>query len=330
MQLSLRLLASFCMPLAVLLAAVSCNRPAENTAASGQAAEDAPMTLHLLLPALPDATAGGYVYAEERGLYQKAGLTVRVSHEAPADAEAPENILICDALQFLERIREGEDLVAVLAPFQDSPSCVFVWQDSALTTGLEKLEGATIHGDTSDPQWAFLSKRYEMPPLALEKPDPEFEAFSQNSTCAVAGDHVHDLARLGTRGVTTQTLLISDSGFNPYCGLLAVPRPLLESQPDAIRALVQASLRGWLGYLSAPQAISPQLAERNPKLNASEWTAAGVRARRFVLTGAAESGVIGVMTAARWAKMVHQLEGFAESEPTLPAPGNLFTNEFLQ
>lgn len=308
--------------------AVGCQRQETEKATPSSSADGPSPALRMYVGPSPTAIAGGYLHAASRNHYEKSDLQVELVFEASEQPLTENEVVICDALTFIERRITGEDLVAVLAPVQTNPACVFVWTDSALTGGLDKLDGVTIHGQPDLLAWKYLSLRYEMQPLRIVEPDPEFVQFAKNPICAVSGDRVHDPGRVKKSGVAATSLLIADSGFNPYPGLLVVPRSLLTNQPEQVRSLIDASIRGWLGFLSAPASVGEELAQHNLKLNAADWTDAGTRARKFVLTGAAEDGVVGLMTVSRWAQLLQQLHQLGLDVDQAGSPGELFSNEF--
>jgi NitT/TauT family transport system substrate-binding protein len=55
-------------------------------------------------------------------------------------------------------------------------------------------------------------------------------------------------------GVASRTLLIARSGYNPYRVDLSRTRGFVREHPDAVRAFVAATLRGWEDFLAGDPA----------------------------------------------------------------------------
>ena len=60
------------------------------------------------------------------------------------------------------------------------------------------------------------------------------------------------------RGVDVKTLLISDSGFDPY-RIIFTTRQFVQQNPEAVKAFVDASVKGWEQYMeTSPQDTTNQ------------------------------------------------------------------------
>jgi NitT/TauT family transport system substrate-binding protein len=102
-------------------------------------------------------------------------------------------------------------------------------------------------------------------------------------------------------GGHARTLLVSDSGYDPYRCLLAT-RHFVEEHPRAVRAFVAASIKGWKDFMSGdPEPALKMILSRNPQ-NTRDLMQFSVQAMRdqHIVAGSPELGEqVGLMTRRR-------------------------------
>jgi len=107
-------------------------------------------------------------------------------------------------------------------------------------------------------------------------------------------------------GLTVDTFLVADSGYNPYTTVLVTTREHLAEQPDEVRRMVSAVRAGWEAYLADPASTNAAMGAINKAMD--EQTFRDSAAAQVPLIRSKGIGKLGEMTEARWQTLVTQLQ----------------------
>jgi NitT/TauT family transport system substrate-binding protein len=133
----------------------------------------------------------------------------------------------------------------------------------------------------------------------------------------------------GQKGGDPHVLMLSDLGFNPYTSLLITTDAEIHDQPDIVRRMVAASVRGWQDYLSDPVPTNEYIHEKNPAID-MEALAYGAKAiEPLIVTANSSAADLGSMTLARWQTLKDQLVESKQLAKAKVDPQQAFTDEFL-
>ncbi len=246
-----------------------CAKPTADLAPAGPGPARAPAKLTLQLDWVAEPEHGGFYQAQARGFYHDAGLDVTIIPGGPG-ASVKEKIATgqadvgqADSTNTLEQIAEGLPLLMVGAVFQDDPSGLLVSAGSPVHR-FEDLQGKTV---IARPEWAFLG-------FIQKKYGVTFNIVPQNfSVAAFLGDQEavqqgysiaepYHIVKAG--GKAPRFLSTWDAGFRAYA-VLITGRKYAHDHPDALRAFLQASARGWRDYLEGdPAPAHAALQAANP------------------------------------------------------------------
>jgi NitT/TauT family transport system substrate-binding protein len=110
---------------------------------------------------------GGYYAAMKDGLYEKAGLKVKLIPGGPD--VAGQTLLAAGKVQFAESDppailnarAEGAPLVGVFATFQDSPQA-FLYHKSNPVKSFADFKGRTVEVSPGAPYWDFIEAKYKL------------------------------------------------------------------------------------------------------------------------------------------------------------------------
>jgi NitT/TauT family transport system substrate-binding protein len=109
-------------------------------------------------------------------------------------------------------------------------------------------------------------------------------------------------------GVEVTSLMVSDLGFDPYSSVLVTTGDVVRDQPELVRKMVAASVRGWRSYLGKPQATNEYILKLNPEGISAEALSFGVEILRgMCLPEGMTEQQLGMMTAERWERLVKQM-----------------------
>jgi NitT/TauT family transport system substrate-binding protein len=198
-------------------------------------------------------------------------------------------------------------LVIVAAEMQIDPQAVLVHADSPVRT-LQDLDGRAVMVHPGAAWVPYLKRRYgiEFSMIPLNFGLGTFFADRSFIQQCLATNEPFIAAQ---RGVPVRVLLLSEAGYRPYRVIYA-NASFLRRHPEAVRAFIAASLRGWEEFLEGDNvdtltrigALSPQLSPEH-----LEWTVGELRRNRFV-TGDPERGDrLGRITRKRMEEQIEQL-----------------------
>lgn len=267
----------------------------------------------LALNWFPEVEHGGFYAALVHGYYAEEGLDVQI---LPGGPDAPVTARVAtgrvtfgveNADHVVYARAEGADVVALLAPIQNSPRCLIVHAASPIHR-FEDLRDVTLAMSAKGAFAHFLRARLPLEGVRVTPYTGSLSLFLRDPNYVQQG-YVFSEPLLARRaGVETRALLVSDLGFNPYTSVLLTRGSLWREQPDLVRRFVRASRRGWEHYLREPEATNRLIHRLNPEMD-MEVLAFGVEALRpLALTETAQREGFGALRKERWAALVAQME----------------------
>ncbi len=220
-----------------------------------------PQSLTLGLTYIPDVQFAPFYVAKELGYYQQAGLDVALRHhgftegEFDALAAGHENAIFASGDEILQARSRGIPITYVGQVFTKYPVTLIVPACSPIhtaadlrgrTIGVPGLYGATYIGLLAILQSAGLSKSdVHIQSIGFT----QVSALLTNKVDAVMGYVNNEPIQLQKAGLAIRTIPVS---FPLISNGLAALDAELQSHPDAIRALVSATLQGVAYTLAHP------------------------------------------------------------------------------
>lgn len=259
----------------------------------------------------PQAEFGGFYQAEAEGLYKAAGLDVTIRPGGP-QVNTPQ-LLIGGAVDFalatnsfepMNMVREKIPYLAVAAFYQKDPQILIAHQEMGFKT-LADLKGhpILIASFAHETFWAFLKSKYGFTDAQARPYTFSLAPFLHDKTLSQQGYLTVEPFLLAAQNVKVTRFLLSDYGYNPYANLLLVSRKMVETNPDLVQRFVDASIKGWYGFLygSHDKALA-LIMQGDPSYkpqNAAD-TLAAFAENGMIDSGDAKTLGIGAMTEARW------------------------------
>ena len=278
----------------------------------------------LQLDWFPEPAHGGFYQAAARGYYAEAGLEVEIVAGGPggrptqtvASGRVPFSMGRSDDMMLAAQ--QGLPVLIVAALMQHDPQALLLHADNPVETFAD-LDGRAVMAYPGSAWIPYLKKRYEiefdlMPMsfgLARFIADPELI-----QACFIT-DEPFGLRR---QGVPVKTLLLADSGYDPYRVIVA-HRPFAEANPDVVRAFVQATLRGWNDYLFGdPAPAHAAIAAANDHMDPEQmaYSHEQMRVQHFVQGFPERGEQIGKLDPMRLAEHAHLLHGLGVLTEPLP------------
>jgi NitT/TauT family transport system substrate-binding protein len=311
-----------------LLTLIGCSR-SQPDASSPQTTN-----VSLALNWYPEAEHGGYVAADELKLFQSRKLNVDI---IPGGPGAPNLVIqelaagriqfaISNADQVVIARSKGVPLVAVLAPLQSSPRCIMVHQSSGIET-LQQLQNVELAISEARPFALWMKQQLPLTNVTMVPYNGLVGEFIAKQNFAQQGYVFSEPYVAKEKGSDPRALMLSEIGFNPYASLLVTTEDLIQSDPDLVRQVVQASREGWEKYLHDPTATNARLHKDNPDMSLEALAYAGDTLQP--LCQAADGEVMYSMTAARWQQLIDQIQQVKVIEPGSVSAEECFTTQFL-
>jgi NitT/TauT family transport system substrate-binding protein len=316
---------------------VGCGAPVTSTESpsdKGATSAAKPQAVTIALNWFPEAEHGGYYAALVHGYYDEVGLDVTILPGGPNTpvlqqaAAGRVDFAVDNADKLLLARAQEADVVAVMAPIQNSPRCLLVHAESGINSfdDLARQSGFTIAMSVGQPFSRFLSKRLDLSRLTITPYSGNVAPFLLNKKLALQGYSFSEPFVARKQGADPKLLMVSDLGFNTYTSLLVTGRSHIDEHPELVLKVVAASIRGWRKYLEAPEETNAYIHQKNPEMDL-DVLAYGARDLQALCLP--EGVELGTLTAERWTTLVEQLREIdalpANSEP----PGRTFTAEFL-
>ncbi|MBP7816142.1 MAG: ABC transporter substrate-binding protein [Phenylobacterium sp.] len=294
--------------LAVLAVACSPAKKAEAPAA-GQ-----PTVIKFATDWRAQAEHGGFYEALANGEYAKRGLDVQIVQGGPG-VNVPQ-LLASGAVQAgmgsnsfiaLNMAQEGVPVKAVAAMMQKDPQVLIAHPDQGIES-ISDLKGHPILlSDASVTAfWVWLKSKYGFS-------DDQIRKYTFNSAPFLADKRVAQQGYVTSEPYTLEkeaklkakVFLLADNGYPSYATMIMVPQSLIDSNPAAVKAFVEASAQGWHDYLYGdPKPADALIRKDNPEMAQDVLDQAREKMKSYGIVdgGEAKTTGIGTMSDARWAE----------------------------
>ncbi|MCA9085341.1 MAG: ABC transporter substrate-binding protein [Planctomycetaceae bacterium] len=303
-----------------------------DTGRDASAAESAELVLALNWYA--EAEHGGYVAAKELGFFKDEGLRVSIQPGGPgapnlviqelAAGRIPFAVSSADML-ILAR-SQGVPVVAVAAPLQQSPRCIMVHKASGIEK-LEQLQNVELAISEARPFALWMKKKLPLTNVTMVPYSGMVGEFLQKPNFAQQGYVFSEPFVARESGGDPVALMVSETGFNPYESMLVTSESMIAQQPDVVRKVVEASVRGWESYLQNPEPVNQRIHAQNADMTlpALSFGAAAMQPLCETKDG------LGLceMQKDRWKLLIEQIEELGEIPVGTVKADECFTNEFL-
>lgn len=213
---------------------------------------------------------GGFYHALIHGYYKEVGLDVEIRQGGP-NSLAPEKVATGKADFALARSDEAIvyasrnlPVLVVMATMQRDAQALLLHEENPVET-FSDLNGKTIMATPGASWIKILKNRYGIQFDTIPTDYGMGRYLTDKSfiqMCYVTNEPYY--ARL--RGANPKTLLLADSGYNPYRGVLTNQK-FAKEHPELVRAFVAASIRGWRDYMSGNRSrTNAHIASLNPQM----------------------------------------------------------------
>ncbi|MBO9523426.1 MAG: ABC transporter substrate-binding protein [Nocardioidaceae bacterium] len=213
----------------------------------------------------------GPYYAEEEGLYRKAGLSVKVepgsdTHPATLLEAGRIDIGVMDAPDLLQFVEKGADLVAIATEFQSAPLAMICRQDSGVTS-MSELQGHRLGLKTySRPYLSLVAHAAHAKPSDLDiVPVGNADVstiIAGKVDCIFATYAFNEPRAIEAQGVKVNVITLADMGLPAQGNVYVVTRKTLEKRRADLVAWVKATADAWSTFLDDPDAAATYMVDK--------------------------------------------------------------------
>ena len=260
---------------------------------------------------LAEAEHGGFYQALAEGIYQGEGLDVRIKEGGPQVNTA--QLLLSGAVDMaiqansfipLNASKEHANYVAVAAFFQKDPQ-ILMSHSEAGYKDLSDLKGKPIliSNDAWETYWKFLKVKYGFEDSQGRPYTFNLAPWLADKALTQQGYLTSEPFAARAAGAKPKVFLLADYGYATYSQVLMVSRKMLTEKPDVVRSFIDASIKGWYGFLygnhtKAAALIMKDNPDYTPQMN--DQSIQAMKDGGIVDSGDAKTLGIGAMTDARW------------------------------
>ena len=270
------------------------------------------------------AEHGGFYQAKAEGYYEAEGLDVTILQGGPNAMTAQKvasgtaEFAIGRSDDVLVHASRGIPIVLVAALMQHDPQALLYHKENPIKS-FEDLDGRSVMTTPGSVFIEFLKKKYDISieVIPLDYGMSRFLAdknFIQQ--CFITNEPYY----VEKEGANAGTLLISESGFDPYRVIYA-NRPFAQKNPEITKAFVRASIRGWNSYMEGPrEKANALIRERNPKMTPEFLDfSVGTMAENNLISGTGPREATGLLDPARIREQIDALETIGMLDKELDA-----------
>jgi len=283
-----------------------------------------------------EAEHGGFYEALATGEYAKRGLDVRIIPGGP-NVNVPE-LVASGAVELgdgsnsfiVMNMAEAHAPVRAVAAFmQKDPQVLLAHPDAGIRSFADMRGHPILLSDASKTAfWPWMKKRYGFT-------DDQARSYSSNNDQFIQTKNAVQEGYLTSEPYTIEqaahfkpvVFLLADQGYPSYAAMVLAPVRLIDSNPAAVRAFVEASAVGWRNYLHGdPRPADALILKDNPEMTEDVLAQARDKMRQYGLVDGGDAARLGIgaMTDQHWASffMIASDKGPVDYK-------NAFTLEFL-
>ncbi len=235
--------------------AAGCGRPSTPAGAADSKVSGAKPLLKVgfQLDWYPSPEHGGIFEALAKGYYRDAGLDVTIAPGGPGSFPLPivgtgrMEIAMGRADDVMIAVQQGLPLLIVGAQMQHDPQAIMVHDDGPVKT-FKDLEGRSVMSGPGAHWVGYVQKHYGVN-FNVIPTDYGVGRFMSDKGFIQQCFITNEPFFVEQQGIKTRALLIAGDGYDPY-RVIFTNRKFAESHPEALRAFMAATIRGYTEYLN--------------------------------------------------------------------------------
>ncbi|MDL4841007.1 ABC transporter substrate-binding protein [Aquibacillus rhizosphaerae] len=320
--------------LVVILTLAACGGQETGSASeTNDDAADSAESVKVVLNWFAKAQHGGVYAADDQGIFEDNGLDVTIEPGGPQVssiqmvASGSAEFGLAHADQMVIARNEGIELVAVATAMQGSPQALMFHEGQGVAD-FEEMNGRTAYIQPGITYWDYLKSQYDLSDVEELSYTGQHTNFIDDSDAISQAFVTSEPFFLDEEGITTETKLVSDSGYNPYNIVLYVTKEYLEENEETVQKFVTSFVEGWNYYKESPDEITEVVHENTADISLEALQFEQQTQEEFIYGGDAAEHGVGYMSEERWSTLIDQLSELGLLDEKFDA-SDIFTIEYL-
>jgi NitT/TauT family transport system substrate-binding protein len=267
----------------------------------------------IIMSWVAEAEHGGFYQALATGIYAKHGLDVTIRQGGPQLNTG--QMLAAGAVDFrvgggsggtINFVQNDVPAMAVAAIFQKEAAVLIAHPDAGIDS-LADMKGhpIAISRQTIDTWWRFLAEKYGFSDTQIRPYTFQIGPFLVDKNLVQQGYVTSEPFAVETEGHFTPKvfLLADDAGYKSYATIIETTTKLVETNPDLVQRMVDATIEGWYSYLYGdPTPANALIKQANSDMSDAQiaYSYGKMKEYGIIDSGDAKTLGIGAMTDARW------------------------------
>ncbi|MEO8377246.1 MAG: ABC transporter substrate-binding protein, partial [Candidatus Sumerlaeota bacterium] len=194
------------------------------------------------------------------------------------------------------------------------PRCIMVHESEGFAS-LADLKDMTLAMNPKDAFSEYMKQNFPMKNIKIVPYPGSIAPFLNDKRFGQQAYNISEPFIAKKNGGDPKVLMLSDAGWNPYSSLLVTSDEYLAKNPEVVKKMTRASVKGWVKYLDDPKKTNEQILKLNPELG-MDILEFGVKEMRPMVYAEPEAKMqVGSMTNARWENIVKQMEDLKLIKP---------------
>jgi NitT/TauT family transport system substrate-binding protein len=287
----------------------------------GLALAQTPVKASMILNWFPETGHAGFYAGVQDGLFTAKGVDLTIQPGGPNVngvallSAGRVQFAMLGATEVLLAREQGIPLVAVFGTFQNNPQG-FMYHAANPLKSFEDLAGRTLAISPGAAYWQFIEKKYNLKgKVQVVNYNGQLATWARDTKLVTQNYVTAEPYSADKLGIKNGTLLIADSGFNPYGDIIVTTEDFLAKNPAVVKGFVEAAQAGYKAFFANPAKYVPALEAAN-KENTRDVVLWGAKEiQKLIVTGDATRTGIGTMTQTRWKDLYDQLKELGVLKP---------------
>jgi NitT/TauT family transport system substrate-binding protein len=256
------------------------------------------------------AEHGGFYQALATGIYKKYGIDADIRMGGPQ--QDPVALLIAGKVDFvmsggfqgLNFARENMPFVVVASMMQKDPQ-VLISHPGMGNDTLAQMKGKPIliGAGGRNSYWPFLRGKFGFTDEQIRPYTFNMAPFLADKNAIQQGYLSSEPFVIQQAGVKPVVHLLADAGFENYTTTITTSQKLIDTKPDLVQRFVNASIEGWISYMTGDPSPGNELIKKDNPDMTDEKIAYAIKVMNeygIIDSGDSKKLGIGAMTDERW------------------------------
>lgn len=286
---------------------------------------------------------GPFYVAKARGYFSAAGLDVDIQRGFGSGDTVKKvvagaaDIGFADPVPIIQAVAEGQQVKAIMGGYMQEPCALYATAEGANVRSPKEMEGRSIGGPPGDICIILLQ-------AVMEKAGADWSKVKVQNMDAPTRIPLLASGKIDAAGSFAEKEVLFEKAIRaagrtmvtwPYSkyiekySVATIAGPKLLAKPDVLRRFTLALLRGYEDAIKDPDAAAATILKAHPEFDRDYIIASSRTIDRVVWDSTTRSRGLGMLDSAKMQATIDLTAKYWKLAKK-PAPGEIFTNEFIE